>query len=250
MNYCMTSLLIGICESSDKDCDLILQYLKNIEDTLKITIEVRIYHTGAEFLHNNYCPVFDIIFLDTNLPDMPGEKMVCALRKLDKQVRLFLTSTNENVFSVGYQYDADNCWIKPLLYNNILNEFKEHLTYELLINQPFILLSNNSGIQKLYCHKLRYIETGNRQLIFHYDGTQISNYGKLSDLENLLSKESFFRCNNSYIVNIKYVEQIKQDSFRYKILLITGEEIPLSRDKKGILVDMMKKELSYGSFIH
>lgn len=238
----MTNLFIGICENVNKKCEELLQYLRDIENVLKITIDVHIYHTAADFVRN-YCPSFDIVILDMSVPDMPGEKIVRSLRELDKDVPLILTSDAEAVFSIGYQYDASICWTKPLCYSNILNYFRKHLTYELLINQPFILLSNNTGIQKLYCHKLRYIETGNRQLIFHYDGEEISNYGKLSDLENQLPKESFFRCNNSYIVNIKYVEKVSQESFRYKIHLITGEDIPLSRDKKGILLDMLKREI-------
>lgn len=238
----MTSLFIGICENLNKDCEALLQYLRNIEDALKIAIDVRIYHTGTDFVRN-YSPSFDIVILDMNVPDMPGEKIVRSLREMDKDVHLILTSDTEDVFSIGYHYDANICWTKPLCYKKILNHFRKHLTYELLINRPFILLSNNTGIQKLYCNKLRYIETGNRQLIFHYDGEEISNYGKLSDLENQLPKENFFRCNNSYIVNIKYVETVSQESFRYKIHLITGEEIPLSRDKKGILLDMIKREI-------
>ena len=238
----MTSLFIGICENVNKDCEVLLQYLRNIEDSLKINIDVRIYHTGTDLVYN-YCRAFDLVILDMDVPDMSGEKIVRSLRELDKDVHLILISNTENVFSIGYHYDANICWTKPLCYDQISNHFKKHLTYKHLINRPFILLSNNTGIQKLYCHKLRYIETGNRQLIFHYDGEEISNYGKLSDLENQLPKENFFRCNNSYIVNIKYVKTVSQEAFRYKIHLITGEEIPLSRDKKGILLDMIKREI-------
>lgn len=237
----MTSLFVGICANVNKDCEDLFQNLRDIGNILKINIDVRIYHTGTDFLRN-YCQAFDVVILDMNVSDIPGEIIVRSLRELDKDVHLLLTSNTENVFSIGYQYNADICWIKPLCYNNLLDFFKKHLTHELLINQSFILLSNNTGLQKLYCHKLRYIETGNRQLIFHYDGEEIANYGKLSDFEKKLSQESFFRCNNSYIVNIKYVETVLQESFRYKICLITGEEIPLSRNKKNLLVDMIKKE--------
>lgn len=235
----MRSLFIGVCNNSKNDCEQVLQYLRNIEALLKIPFEIRIFHTGTELLHS-YRPAFDAVILDIDLPDMPGERVVRSLREMDEHVHLILTSENEDVFSIGYRYRANSCWTKPLWYNIILTEFKKHLTYEILINRPYILLSGNTGVRKIYCHKLRYIETGNRQLIFHYDGEQISHYGKLADFEKHLPNDSFFRCNNSYIVNTNYVENITQDAFRYKIQLITGEEIPLSRDKKGMLVDMMK----------
>lgn len=117
----MTSLFIGICENVNKDCEILLQYLRNIEDTLQIHIDVRIYHTGTDFVRN-YSPSFDIVILDMNVPDMPGEKIVRSLREMDKDVHLILTSDTEDVFSIGYHYDANICWTKPLCYKKILNQ--------------------------------------------------------------------------------------------------------------------------------
>lgn len=51
-----------------------------------------------------------------NVPDMPGEKIVRSLREMDKDVHLILTSDTEDVFSIGYHYDANICWTKPLCY--------------------------------------------------------------------------------------------------------------------------------------
>ena len=84
----------------------------------------------------------------------------------------------------------------------------------------------------MYYRKLRYIETGRRQLIFHYDGEEIFHLGTLLDFEKELSSKTFFRCNNSYLVNVTYIEEILPDAHRYKIRLVTGEEFPLSRSKK------------------
>ena len=69
----MTSLFIGIYENVNKDCRILLQYLRNIENALKIDIDVGIYHTGT-VLVRNYCPAFDIVILDMDVPDMLGEK--------------------------------------------------------------------------------------------------------------------------------------------------------------------------------
>lgn len=118
-------------------------------------------------------------------------------------------------------------------------ELKNLLTDEQILNRPYVWASNQKATYKLYLYKLRYIETCNRQLIFHYENEKINIIDKLSDFENRLSEFHFFRCNNSYLVNIDYIDRIEKDLNRYVILLITGERIPLSRNKKKELIKLI-----------
>ena len=99
---------------------------------------------------------------------------------------------------------------------------------------PCLWISTQQTEYKLYLHKLRYIETNNRQLVIHYGNELIPYNGKLLDFQRYLP-DTFFRCNNSYIVNIDYIERIQKDINRYTIHLISGEQLPLSRDKKNAL---------------
>lgn len=126
-----------------------------MEVLLKIPFEIRIFHTDTEFLHSNR-PAFDAVILDMHLPDMPSERDVSSLREIDEHVHLILTSENEDIFSIGYRLDIAKGQIvvgqKPLWYNIILTEFKKHLTYEILSNHPYIFLSGNTCVRKIYYH--------------------------------------------------------------------------------------------------
>ena len=234
----MKTLLIGICESSAADAELMIQYLKIAETCLSISLDIHTYSTGKALLES-YRPVFDVIFMNVTIPDVDFKMVIEELRRRDAYVSIVLTSEIYDFFSIGYEYSIKNYLIKPLWYSKILNELKKQITDESIISKPYLWISNQQGDYKLYLHKLQYIETSNRKLIFHYGDELIQHNGKLADLQRELPTD-FFRCNNSYIVNINYIEKIMRDISRYSIHLITEERIPLSRNKKRELKEILK----------
>lgn len=98
--------------------------------------------------------------------------------------------------------------------------------------KPYFLLGHKDAVQKVYYSKLHYIEKQNRKLVFHYDGQTFAHTGNLSDYEQLLPQPMFYRSCNSHIVNLQFVSTLIPDINRYSIKLVTGEIIPLSRDRK------------------
>ena len=231
----MRNILIGICDESDADTLDLIQHLNNAAEELNISLDIHTYTNDRDFL-NAYHPVFDMIFLNLTLPDFRAKEIVSLLRQLDPQVPLILTSESSELATIGYEFNVKNNFVKPYWYFKILNELKRFLTFEHIPPMPYIWISDRKNAYKLYLHKLRYIETINRQLLFHYSDRQIVHHGNLIDFEQSLTSETFFRCNNSYLVNINYISSIHTDISRYSIELITGERIPLSRDKKRELL--------------
>lgn len=234
----MNNILIGICEKSDADTELLVQYLRLIESSFAMHFEIHIYTKGIDLL-NAYRPVYDILFLNLPMPDIDSEVLVSQIRQRDSFVHIILISESCDFFRLGFEYDARNYFNKPLWYFKILNEIKRCLFDERILTRPNLWLSNQQGEFKLYLHKLRYIETSNRQLEFHYGNELFFHNGKLADFDHQLTEQNFFRCNNSYIVNVNYIEKIVKDINRYTIHLVTGEEIPLSRNKKRKLKEII-----------
>ncbi len=100
---------------------------------------------------------------------------------------------------------------------------------KLSVSEPCLWLSTRSGYFRLRYLECRFIETDNRKLLFHCEDSVHHKNGKISDILDLLPQDIFFRCNNSYIVNLHYIDDILPEGGRYNILLRSGEIIPLSR---------------------
>ena len=230
-------MVIGICESAISDNELLIQYLNIAEACLSIEFKIYTYATGASLL-DSYRAVFDIIFLNVPISDMDTQILISKLRKQDEHVRLILMSKNSDLFFLGYEYNASNYFIKPLRYPRILSEIKKYLSDGKALERSNLWISTQQTKYRLYLYKLRYIETSNRQLLIHYGNEKIQYHGNLVDFQLQLST-NFFRCNNSYIVNVNYIERVQKDISRYTIHLITGEQIPLSRNKRRELMEIL-----------
>ena len=75
---------------------------------------------------------------------------------------------------------------------------------------------------------LRYVETFNRNLLFHTEQENILCYKKMKEVEQELKDKGFARCHTSYIVNLFFVKGVR----KLEIELITGEIIPISQPKR------------------
>ncbi len=224
----MNDILIGICEKTPSDMDLLVQYLKIIETSLGMHFNIQTFSQGTELL-NVYQPIYDILFLNLPMADIDAETFILQIRQKDSFVHIILLSESNDYFQIGFEYSASNVFKKPLSFFKILNELKKCLSDERNFRKPHLWLSTQNGEYKLYLHKLRFIETGNRQLELHYGNELFFSNGKLSDFASYLTSQNFFQFNNSYIVNVNYIEKIEKDINRYIIHLVTGEKIPLSQ---------------------
>ena len=188
-------LHIAICDD-EKDfvqylTDLLNQYSKETSRDIKITP----YYDGMELIEN-----VGIIFLTT------------------------LTQYGLE----GYKYQATNYIIKPLKYARLKSELDKFVERSQKEENPSLVIANDTGKYKIPLKSIRYIETYNRNLMFHTEQENIICYKSMKEMERELCDKDFVRCHTSYIVNLFYVKGIK----KLDIELISGEIIPISQPKR------------------
>lgn len=240
----MSEIIVSICEDSKEDANLLVHYLQTAGHDLGITLCINVYPDGKAFLKHLHHAV-ELVFLDVHLPDMSGGEVAAEIRRRDQQVYMVFVSQYTETIAIGYEYEAKNYLLKPLSYEALLKELKRFMNYENTISKPYILLNYKGNSMKLYHSKIRYIETERRKLLIHYDGQVIPHTGKLSDFEQKLPEQFFYRSCNSHLLNLQYVSSLLPDISRYTIQLITGEKIPLSRDRKNSFLHQLQKSGEY-----
>lgn len=236
----MNEITIAICDNSAADCTLLQEYLEKAEKELHVSLNIYIFPTANDF-SKKIIPVFDMVFLSTSMPDLYVSETISKLQKCDSCIHLVLLSLSfcPDMIRIGYEHGVKNHILKPLNYLTILNEIKKYIKAVSHLTDSFFWVSNREGYFKLYLSRLRYIETENRHLVFHYDNQIIRHTSRISNYEETLPKNLFFRCNNSYIVNLHYIIDVVPDGNRYCIHLITGEAIPLSRSRHRKLLSLL-----------
>lgn len=76
-------------------------------------------------------------------------------------------------------------------------------------------------------NKLEFLEVMNKKLFFHLiDGSVKMIYGSLSDFESqLVYRKEFIKVHRSYIVNMKYIQELSSK----ELTMYTKQRVPTSR---------------------
>ena len=235
-------LHIAICDD-ERDfvrylTDQLNQYGKETGRDIKITA----YYDGMELIEK-YDPTIDLIFLDIQMKMIGGLHAAERIRKMDEHVGIIFLTTLTQYGLEGYKYQATNYIIKPLKYARLKSELDKFVVRSQKEKNPFLVIANDTGKYKVSLKSIRYIETYNRNLMFHTEEENIVCYKTMKEMEQELCDKDFARCHTSYIVNLFYVKGIK----KLNIELISGETIPISQPKRKVFMERLTNY--WGNFL-
>lgn len=213
-------------------CDDMLIYREQIKEILDQWperpdgLQIEAFEDADSLLTAHGGKPFDIILMDVIMPLLNGIEAAAELRQQDKAVKLvFLTSSKD--FAVdSYAVKADNYLLKPIQADNLyrcLNELAEELREKAKV----ITVKSIGAIRRVEIQSIEYIEAQNKHVFFSLvDGRSIESVDPLYTYEKqLLLSDGFFKCNRSYIVNIRRI-----DTYTPKeIKTYSGYRIPISR---------------------
>lgn len=225
---------IAICDDEQEFVCNLLNLMKQYASQTGEEIRVTTYSDGLELIEK-YDPTIDLIFLDIQMKLVNGLRAAEQIRKLDTSVGIiFLTTMTQHVLS-GYQYQAINYIIKPMQYVRLKSELDKFIQQKRREQAPAILIFNDTGKYKILLNDLHYIETFNRNLLFHTAQENIICYRSMKEIEQELREQGFARAHTSYIINLFYVKGVK----KLEIELVTGERLPISQPKRKQFMEQL-----------
>ncbi|MBQ9188604.1 MAG: response regulator transcription factor, partial [Clostridia bacterium] len=131
------------------------------------------------------------------------------LRELDPNVVLiFLTSLTQYAIE-GYSVQAFDYIVKPVSYYDFALKLSRAIRRLPESAQSRIMVNTDHGWKGLLPGDIRYVETDEHHIVYHTLHGDYRQYGTLKDAEQKLSDYSFTRCNQCYLVNLKYVQSVK-----------------------------------------
>jgi len=227
---------IAICDDENKFISELVGFIKRYSEDSGTAICTVVYSDGDELLRK-YPTDIDLLFLDIQMPKVNGLQVAETIRKTDPKVSIiFLTSMAQYALE-GYKYQATNFIIKPIKYVRLKNELDRWLHLYEQEQTEYVVVSNDTGKYKVPLNRLQYVETYGRNLMVHTDDDNIVAYRKMKEFENELPESSFVRCHASYLVNLRFVKQVK----KLEIELTTGACLPISQPKrKDVMVRLAK----------
>ena len=194
-----------------------------------IDYHIEEFSSGEELLSGVERSECQILFLDIEMKGMDGVAAARKLRENNRQMEIiFVTSYADFVFQ-GYEVRALNYILKPYEPEKIaavLHAALEELDVEA---EKYYVIEQKSGSIRLPLSSVKYFASDRRTVHAVTTGEEYTFYEKLSDLEPRLP-EAFVRIHNRYLVHMKYLEAIRQNT-----AVVAGEELPVSRSCKSDL---------------
>lgn len=227
---------IAIVEDNKENQEQLQSFLLSYQKEIKEEIRISLFSDGLNFIED-YKPVYDIVFMDINMPLMDGMKASRLLRERDENVDLIFTTILKEYSLFGYDVNASAFLIKPFDENLLKEKLNRILSRRRRDKEEgFIFNDENVHVRVLNCD-ITYIESLDHYCIFHT--SKDKEYRKLislKDVEKKLLDAGFLRCNNSYLVNPLYIEEYQRD-----VVKVHGKEIPVSRTRRKAFFESLAK---------
>lgn len=201
---------IAILDDDMDSVNHLKELIHRYEEENDISMTVSSFTDSGEFLFD-YKPLYDVIFLDVQMPKYNGLQVADEIRKKDKNVFLIFQTRFGQFALQGYQFDALDYFVKPVSYQALrmrLSMIKKRLSEQ----KGMLTLSIDGGhLRILSLSDILYVEESGRNQIFHTtDKTEYTNSKRegLQALEERIGKYGFARCNSGFLLNLSKITQI------------------------------------------
>jgi len=200
-------------------------------------IEVKAHFTNVKeavsFLNEN---TVDLIFLDV---EMPGDDGFTLLDQLVYSPKVILTTSKTEYAYNAFEYHVTDFLKKPYTYQR----FQEAINKISLAapddskrkenNDDHIYIKTDGKLVRLNNADILYIESMGDYVKFVLADKKYVTHNTIKNLEEKVNPGTFMKIHRSYIVNIRKVDNIRDNS-----IFINGIELPISKANKA---DVLKR---------
>ena len=218
---------IAIIEDNEIDRLTIKSRLTTFFNAEKVDFFVDEFDSAVQFFMK-YQPVYDLIFMDVDMPEMDGMEAAKRLRKLDLKTMLIFVSNMAQYAINGYEVDALDFILKPVDEYSFSLKMKRAIA-RLRKNGENALLINTDDLQSIVVpvDAVKYVEVNGHYVVYHTIEGSYKQYATLKSVETKLPSENFVKCHRCFLVNLGFVDSIQKDE-----ILIGKERLPISRPQK------------------
>ncbi len=232
---------IAIVEDDPQCADQLKEMITRYAGENLVEQETVWFRDGLD-IADNYRPVWDLIFLDIEMPHLDGMKTAEMIRDKDPAVVLIFV-TNMACYAVrGYEVDAMDFLVKPVSYGSFSLKLRKAVNLIRSRESRFLLVNTEGQSLKIPTDQIQYVEVINHRLHVHTESKDYTLRGSLQEIEKQVEDLPFVRCSVSFLVNLRNVIAVNKDTVYLK-----GCTLPIGRTRKK---EFLERFFSYmgGSF--
>lgn len=231
---------IAIVEDEEKHYKLLKEYIDRYGSEEQEGFLVEWFESGVDFLEQFHSE-YDLILLDVELPVMDGIAVARDIRRTDSTVLLIFVTNMAQYAIHGYEVDAMDYVVKPVEYYPFAMRLKRAARVIRELSGSSILLPFEDSDKRVPIKDILYVEVHSHTVEYYTYFGRSAMTGTLKQVEQKLPEKYYVRCNSCYLVNLKHVTGIKDDS-----VVIEGTMLKISRSKKREFMERLSTFYSEG----
>lgn len=216
-------MVIGICDDEKimrESVEAVCKQLANSYKDENIIIET--FTDGKEVLEGEY----DILILDIEMENIDGISVKNNFQSRKKDTIIIFVTSHDEMMSQAFGVNVMGFVTKKYLDSQL----------PVMLDNAIKRVINTVNIDGIDSRNICYIQAEHVYNILHLkDNSEMSVRRSSTELESVLVGVGFVRVHRTYIVNMAYVDKIKD-----KTIVVNGDEIPVSSRLKS----KIKKEYS------
>ena len=214
---------IATCEDEKEIQDTIEDYLNNILKNTNIEYEIQKYNSGESLLESNLKDI-DILLLDIQMKTINGMDTARKIREFDQNLEIIFMTSFVEFMQEGYEVKAYRYILKPINERKISKNILPCINEIVKKRNNYLTINVKNYVDRIKIDSIIYIETDRPNILIYTHDNMYTTKMSISKIEKILSEYGFFRCHNSYIVNLKLVESMTGNT-----VVVGGKDIPISK---------------------
>ena len=176
----------------------------------------------------------DLILMDIEMKFMDGMMAAEEIRKKDTEVIIIFITNSPQYAIKGYAVDALDYVLKPVSYYAFSQRLGRAVERVARRARHFLQINAHGTAHKLDTSAIYWIENCGHDLVFHTAEGEVTAPGSMTETEEKLAQDSYFRVNKGCLVNLEHVDRMDGED-----AIVHGDRVPLARARRKAFLDAL-----------
>lgn len=215
-------------------CDDVPIIAKEIEELLleydQSLFEMDIFYNPLRLIESLDENAYDMFILDMEFPNLSGLEIAEAIRENNHTSPIIFITSFKEYMEKAFKVNTFDYIVKPVTKSKLHASLERTIKY-LDLNESKFTFTFRRAFYSLPFSDIIYFEKYKRKVFIH---TPSDTYETILHTKALLSKvnDNFVQLHTSYIANVRYIKQVKNNIVTMKVNDKQTVDIPISRKYK------------------
>ncbi|MGL5314089.1 MAG: LytR/AlgR family response regulator transcription factor [Peptostreptococcaceae bacterium] len=214
---------IGVCDDEERYRLNIINILKNILVLYEGNYNIYEFSSGEELL-NNYPKDMDMLIMDIQMKKINGMDTARKIREFNENLEIIFMTSFSEFMQDGYEVRAYRYLLKPITESKLSKNILPCIETIMKKRNNYLTINSKNYLDRIQIDSIIYIQNARPNILIYTQDSTYTTKMSISKIESVLNEYGFFRCHNSYLVNLKRLESINGDS-----VVVEGNIIPVSK---------------------